>query len=140
MKLVVYELKTTVYQEVTPDKNTQVYAIRPHLVKHGNFPGTVGLEIHDANGELVATSPTVLSASDLSGSEFFHGKVRFYITAQLLKDKVYRIVLTGSGGYSYSSTIFCGWANSFDLTSYEADYDYGCGINAPLALEIWEQE
>jgi hypothetical protein len=138
LKLLVTELKTSLFQTVTPDKNTQVEAVRINIYKHNIPSGTLSLEIHDNAGELIATSATTILASEISSSNFFHGFVRFYVNAQLRKDVAYRIVLKASG-YTFSEAAYFGWCNSFDLQVYAPDYTPANGFLAPLSLEIWER-
>lgn len=138
MKLLVSELKTSIYQVVTPSENTQVEAVRVNLYKH-NFPGgNLTLEIHDSNGELITSSATSLTAGAVSSADFFHGFVRFYINASLMKNVSYRIVLKATG-YTFSESAYFGWCVGFDLEVYPPSYDPALGFNAPLALEIWER-
>lgn len=138
MVLLVHELKGTLFQEVTPDKTTQVEAIRINLYKH-NFPsGNFTLEIHDLSGELIATSATTLNASEISSSNFYHGLIRFYVDVQLMKDVTYRVVLKSSG-YSFSEGNYLGWCSGYDLGIYPPSYEQTGSFQAPLSLEIWER-
>lgn len=138
MKLLVNELKTSLFQVVSPSKNTQVEAIRLNLYKH-NFPaGSITLEVQDENGELIAASSDSLSAVDLNASAFSHGFISFSVNVQLRKDVNYRIVLKASG-YSFSEAAYFGWCNNFDLEVYPADYTSSTGFKAPLSLQIWER-
>ncbi len=138
MKLIVNELYTFLYQEVTPSETTQVEAIRINLYKHNIPAGSLSLELHDTNGELIATSATSLTASEISSSNYFHGFIRFYVNAQLRKDTTYRVVLKATG-YSFSEAAYFGWCNGFDLGVYAPDYTQTGSFQAPLAMEIWER-
>lgn len=140
MKLIVFEVKSDgVYQEVSPNRNVIVEAIRPHLYVHGNPSGTVKVQIQDASGDLI-TESEALTIADISNATYFHGKVRFYIDAYLKKDETYRIAIVGASGYSFSESAYVGVCNSFDLSTYDASYAPSVGYQAPLAIEVWERK
>ena len=136
MKLIVNELKTSLFQEITPSKTTQVEAVRINLYKHNNPEINLTIEIHNSNGGLIAASDDSFSSSEISSSPFFHGFIRFKIKAQLMKNTPYRIVLKASG-YAFSESAYIGWCSSFDLPVYEPSYETLGNFHSPLALEIW---
>lgn len=140
MKLVVNELHTSIYQEITASEDTQIGAIRPHLYKHNSPIGNVQLEIQDLYGNTLATSSNSITITDISASAFFHGKIRFYITYKMKADTTYRITLVGTDGYSFDESAWVGWCNDYDLSCYSRDYTVSSGINAPLLMEIWALE
>lgn len=140
MKLIVFEVKSEgVYQEVTPTRNVNVEAIRPHLIKHANPAGSIKVQIQDNNGDLITESSPV-AISDLSNSTYFHGHIRFDINASLKKDETYRIAVVGTGGYSFSESDYIGVCNSWEHSSYAASYSPATNEKAPFALEIWERK
>lgn len=137
MKKAVFELKDVpIYQEVTPSRNVQVEYIRLYLFKFNNPGGSFTIELHDSSGELIATSATSLSASEINSSNFFHGFVRFEMKVQLMKDVTYRIVLKSSG-YTFSESAYLGWCNSYDFPVYSSDYPITQVTQYPLSLEAW---
>lgn len=138
MKLLVHELKSSIYQELTPDKTTQVEAIRLHLYKHNTPAGTFYIEIQDASGEPIAVGVESITAAEISDADFYHGMIRFYINAQLRAGTTYRIVLKATG-YVFAEEAYLGWCNSFDLSSYDADYIPTGNFQAALSLEVWER-
>jgi hypothetical protein len=138
VKLVVFELVELLYQEITPDKNTLVEVIRPHLYKHNNPNGTLYLQIQDLGGQLVAQSPIGLTASEISLSDFYHGYISFELKVHLMKDVTYRLALV-STDYCFSEAAYIGWCSAYDLKKYPSDYSPDIGFNAPLDLEIWER-
>lgn len=136
MTLIVSELRTLLFQVITPQETCQVEAIRIHLYKH-NFPtGTFKLEIRDTNNNTLASGSETFSASDFSSADYFHGQIRFYIKAHLQKGRQYRVVLVPTG-YTFSESAYIGWCNSYELKSYDVSYEYENDIEAPLSLEIW---
>lgn len=139
MRLIVHELKSTpLYQKIKPSRNTIVEAIRPHLVKFANPSGSLKLQIQDSEGNVIAESES-LTITDLSEATYSHGKYRFYINAHLKKDTTYRVALL-SEGYSFSEAAYVGWCNSYDLSSYDANYTPSTGYSAPLSLEVFERK
>jgi hypothetical protein len=144
MKLVVHELgiegTAELIQQVSSDRNTILYAIRPHLYRH-NFPtGSLKVQVLDDSDDVVAESET-LSIADISpGSNFYHGYVRFYINGGLSKDRTYKIKLVGTGGYIFDESAYVGWCNDYDLQKYPRDYTPSGALTSPLDLEIWERK
>ena len=137
MKLLVTELVGTISQTVVPSKNDNVQAIRVGLYKHNNPAGSFKVEIQNTEGKLVASS-NYLSVADISSDAFYHGFIKFDISAHLKKDQEYKIVLT-STGYTFSESAYIGWCNSFDLSSYSPSYEVKNNIYSPLRLEIWSK-
>ena len=144
MKLVVYELTSTLYQEITtPNRRVNVRAIRPHIYKHNLPAGTLTINIRDTTGGLVKASDPV-SISDIhtngaNSQDFFHGYIRFDIEKDLLPNTTYRIELASSG-YTFAESAYIGWCNDFDLRKYDADYSPNDGLVAAADMEIWESK
>lgn len=138
MKLIVNELKDTLFQEITPEQNTQVEAIRINLIKFNNPAGNFTVEVHDSNGGLIGTSADSFSASSMSPSSFFHGMIRFNINVQLKKNTPYRIVLKATG-YTFSESAYIGWISGYDLEIYPPSYTTTGSFSEPLSLEIWNR-
>ncbi len=139
MKLVVHELVTSLEQHLTvQDKIVQVVAVRPHLYRH-NFPtGSLKVEIRDMADALVAESNTVAIA-DIGSEDFFHGYVRFDVSALLNKDTEYKFKLVHSGGYSFDEAAYCAWCNSFDLERYPKNFSPSSDFRYPMDVEIWQR-
>jgi len=136
MTLIVEELLTTLTLEVTTDaKVKQVYAVRPHMYRHGSPAGSVYVEIRTTADAVVATSDTRAITSIGTGT-YWHGKSRFVVSAHLAPNTTYKVVLIASG-YTFAEAAYLGWANSFDLASLEATYTPAVGFSAPLAVEMW---
>ncbi len=140
MKLIVHELDAVeVAQVLTPEKNTIVEAVRPHIYRH-NFPsGSLKMQIYDESDVLVAQSELV-DIADIGTQAFFHGYVRFLIDAYLTEGEPYKFKLVGAGGYSFSEPAYCGWCNGFDLVKYDIDGTPLSPLHYPLDLEIWERK
>lgn len=144
MTLVVHELGLVtsfldgrVRQEIrVGDNDLEVGAIRPHLYKHLAPAGSVYLRITDENGGKIADSDSVTITS-LSAENYWHGKVRFLISAALRRRTTYFVELK-STGYTYAAGAFVGWCNDYDLRNiHPASYDTARGASAPLAMEVW---
>ena len=144
MTLVVHELGLTTNfgggvarQEITVlDTDLHVGAIRPHLYKHLAPAGSVYLRITDTNGNKIADSDSVTITS-LSAENYWHGKVRFLISAALRRRTTYFVELK-STGYTYGGAAHVGWCNDYDLRNiHPASYANARGMSAPLAMEVW---
>lgn len=139
MTLIIHELKAAgLTQTVTPERNTIVTAIRPHIYRHLAPTGSLKLELYDDSDVLVAESENV-EIPDIGTMDYFHGYVRFYINAYLKKDVEYTIKLVGEDGYTFNESAFCGWANGFDLAKYPITTTPTNSMQYPLDLEIWER-
>lgn len=118
------------------DEDLEIFAIRPHLFKHLAPAGDVFVRVTDLNGEKIADSEN-LTITSISGANYFHGKVRFLLTASLRRRTQYYFELKSSG-YTYDPAAFVAWCNDYDLRNiHSADYSYANGISAPLAFELW---
>lgn len=139
MTLVVHELAAAeLYQELTPDRNIIVEAVRPHLYRHLLPIGSLKVKIYLTDGTLVAESDPV-TITDIGSNNYFHGYVRFYINAGLQKDVTYRFYLVGSG-YTFSESAYVGWCTGLDLGKYPADYIPETDLAYPLDIEVWERK
>lgn len=140
MKLVVHELEADgVEQKMTATKNVILEAIRPHLYRH-NFPvGSLKMQILTLDDDLVAESETI-DIADIGSMAFFHGYVRFFISAYLGEGVTYKFKLVGGDGYSFDESSYCGWCNSFDLEKYPKAYTPVNSLYYPLDLELWERK
>jgi hypothetical protein len=120
---------------MTATENAHIYAIRPHIYKHGSPAGSLVLDVLDANGKLIKSSSAV-TISSISTANYFHGYVKFDISLPVTSGKTYQIKLRGTG-YTFSASAYIGWCNDFDLRKYTADYSPNTGIDAALDMEIW---
>lgn len=139
MYLIVNELNTfALYQEMTtPDRVIQVVHLRPHLYKHLAPAGSFYMQIQDENGKKIVDSNS-LSANDISASNYFHGYIRFDISATLRPETTYRFALK-STGYTFSESAYIGWCNDWDHDRYARDYTPANESVYPLDLEIWDK-
>jgi hypothetical protein len=136
MQLLVAEIKSTLYQALTNGRTVaQVYAVRPHLYRHGSPAGTIKLQIQDASGVLIAES-AAQTISAIGSGTYWHGYLEFVVSAQLAKNAAYRFALVPAG-YTFSEGAYLGWCNGFDLGKYGGTYAPAVGFSAPLDLEIW---
>lgn len=139
MKLIIQELvDSPLEQVVTPDRNTIVEAIRPHLYRHNFATGSLQVKIYDSVDNLVGESDP-LNIADIMTADFFHGYVRFYVNAYLKKDQSYKIKLVASEDYTFSEAAYIGWANGYDLAKYPNASVPATVYQFPLDLEIWER-
>lgn len=134
MTLLVEELQTEIRQDFKPEKNTNLTNVRLHLYKAGNPSGSLFVEIHSSNG-LIATSAPV-SIALITGS-YYHGKIRFDVTAQLQKDQTYTMVLK-STGYTYGSN-YVGWCKAFENRIYPTSFTVAHSMLSPFDYEIWSK-
>lgn len=137
MKLVVHELKPSVFQVVKPTKTYAVEHIRPHIYKHGAPTGSVRVVIQDSDGLTVATSNEIVSG-DLGGA-YFHGYVRFDIKVHLRADQQYRVLIEHVGFTSFDEANFFGVCTDFDLRKYDFIYLAPSNLLAPLDIEFWNR-
>jgi hypothetical protein len=139
MKLIVHELTGAgLEQIVTPTKNTIVVAVRPHLYRHNFATGSLKVQVLTEGDVLINESETV-DIADIGEMDFFHGYVRFDVSAYLAKDTAYKIKLVGGDGYTFDDSAYCGWANGFDLQKYPTNEAPSNSFEYPFDLEIWER-
>lgn len=139
MRLQVHEIDGLLYQTFKPTKNYNVEAIRPHIYKHGSPTGSLKLQILDSQNEIVAES-TEVPISSISDATYFHGYVRFYINVHLKNDVEYRLVVMGTGGYSFSESAYCGACNDFDLQTLDRNYTAISNGDSSLDFQIWSRQ
>lgn len=136
MKLIVHELLSSLSQTLTPEKNIQVCAVRPHLYVH-NFPaGKVKVQIKTADGTVIGSSDEI-DISSITEASYFHGYVRFNVGAHLMKNRTYLISVVAGTGYSFSDTSYVGVCADYDLRKYDPAYSPAEGMQAPLDIEVW---
>lgn len=136
MYLVVHELKTSLYQEITTTRSMQIVALRPHLYRHLSPAGSLQMQIWDASGNLIGSSASV-NISAIGSGNYWHGDQEFTISTELKESTIYRLALVASG-YTFAETAYMGWVNDFDLRKVSASYSPNAGINAALLVEAWE--
>lgn len=139
MKLLLAELYSSLYQELTTGAGVrQVYAVRPHVYRHGFPAGNVVLQVQDSLGNVVAASASRAIAS-LGAGTYWHGYAQFLVSAQLQPGMAYRFALVASS-YTFAEAAYLAWVNGFDLSKYSADYTPAVGLSAPLDLEVWTRQ
>lgn len=89
------------------DANQHITAVRLHIYKHGSPAGSLYVQLQDASGNKMKDSDAVTIAS-LSSLSYFHGMVKFSITASLKRNTAYWLELKGSG-YSYGANAHVAW-------------------------------
>lgn len=137
MKLVVHELTASgIIQELTPDKNLILAAVRPHIYRHNWPTGSLKVQVLNASDDVIAESEEI-SISNIGSQNFFHGYVRFLVSVGLQKDETYKFKLVGTNGYAFSESAYCGACNDFDLRKYSPNYSPAEGLRAPIDLEVW---
>lgn len=135
MKLHVHELQSTLEQSFTPDKIVNVEAVRLHLYRHSFAAGSLKVQIRNQNG-LVAESNAVAISDIAPGSSFFHGMIRFDVSAQLKKNTTYFVRLV-STGYSFNESAYVGWCTDFDFGTYPKSPDALPALVTAFDYEIW---
>lgn len=138
MILLVEELKTELVATIkSTEGHRNIRHIRPHIFRKAAPTGSLKVQLRDSSGGLIAESNSVTIAS-IGSDTYFHGYVKFDLTAQLKEDVTYRVALVPTGGYSFSESNWIGWCNGFDLGKYPGTYTDAEGYSAPLDLELWE--
>lgn len=138
MKLIVNELQTSLFQQITTGTRAiQLYAIRPHLYRHGSPSGSLTVQVQDSGGKLIAASETLACTAVGSGT-YWHGDQRFLIGAELAASTIYRVALVASGGYSFSESAYVGWCLDYDLRKVPATYSPSTNEKSAHLLELWE--
>lgn len=135
MQLVVHELVSSLYQEMTTTKAVMIAAIRPKLYIHGSPAGSIVIHIRGPLGNLIAESDFVSIAS-LKTAAYAHKYYRFDVSAFLQAGKTFRVYLA-STGYTFNESAYVGWCNDFDLRKYDPAYEVATPFNSPLDLEVW---
>jgi hypothetical protein len=136
--LLIEEVRSTpLFQQLTPLRDSVIYAVRPHLVKYGAPTGTLTLQILDTNNEVQFQS-SPLDVTTISASNYWHGYQTFNIKAAVKKNNDFRVGLVAGGGYSFSESAYIAWANGYDLGKYAPTYPKPYGLNAPRDLEVWD--
>lgn len=138
MKLIVRPIETYVEQKFTPDSNKFVGAVRPHLYLHNHPAGSLKVQICAEDGTLLAESDEV-EMSDITSANYYHGYVRFLITANLMKDVPYLFRVVGINGYTFNESSYCGVCNDYDLQKYPRTSPPVANRFAALDFEIWSR-
>lgn len=137
MKLIVHELTASgLVQEMIPDRNLILGAVRPHIVRYGRPSGALKVQVLDASNTVISESEAV-NISDIGTEEYFHGYVKFGTSVGLTKNETYKFKVIGASGYAFSESAFIGVCNDYDLRKYDATYTTNEGLHAPLDMEIW---
>lgn len=144
MKLIVWELgldgvNESLKETYSLTKDTDLYAVRAHLMIYGAPAGTVYMQIWHATENKVIKQSDSHTITSLKSNTYAHGMYRFVFNVNL-KSGTYRFVLRSSGGYSYSSSAFVGWCAHRELrrvSTPEGTEEFG-GFSEPKGLEFWE--
>lgn len=136
MKLIVHEISTSVSQKLTPDANTQVSVIRPHIYVHNKPTGTLKVQVAMPDGTLVAESAW-LDIQTICTLPYFHGYVRFDVSANLKRGVEYMVSVVAGGGYTFSESGYVGVCNDFDSRKYDISSPITHPWYAPLDVEVW---
>lgn len=139
MTLLIVELNSELEQTVKAVKNSNIEAIRLHLYKHNEAPGSLQVLIKEkVSGNTIASSE-IIDISVIPG-DFFHGQVLFPINAQLAKNKQYKIVLQ-SIDYTFDEAAYIGWCIDYDFKTYNKEYDdQGSNLKSSFDYEIWTKK
>lgn len=133
--LLLNELKTSLTQTITPEYTQIVRAIRLDLVKYANPAGSIKVTIKDEHDNTVATSP-LLAISSISEDLYYHGFIRFDISAHLKANTTYNIVLS-SQGYTFSDSNYIGWKLDYSRQGYELTPENNNLFESAFSLELW---
>lgn len=136
MKLIVHEILSSVSQGLTPEKNTQVTVVRPHLYIHNKPVGTLKVQITTSDGLLIGES-TEIDIQSMTTLPYFHGYIRFDVQAHLKRDVEYKVMVTAGGGYTFSESGYVGVCNDFDSRRYETSEPISHPNYSPLDIEVW---
>ena len=136
MKLIVHEITSAVSQGLTPDKNTQVTVVRPHLYIHNKPVGTLKVQVTTADGLLIGESDEI-NIQDITTLPYFHGYVRFDVSAHLKRGVEYKVVVIAGGAYSFSEAGYVGVCGDFDSRKYELSEPISHPNYSPLDVEVW---
>ena len=133
--LLLNELKTTLTQVVTPEYPQVIRAIRLDLVKYANPAGSIKVTIKDEHDNTVATSP-LLAISTISEELYYHGFIRFDISAHLKANTSYKIVLS-SQSYMFSDSNYIGWKLDYSRQGYGLTSENNNLFESAFSLELW---
>lgn len=138
MKLIVHEILSSVSQGLTPEKNTQVTVVRPHLYIHNKPAGTLKVQVTTSDGLLIAES-TEIDIQEMTTLPYFHGYVRFDVSAHLKGGVEYKVLVTTGGGYSFSESGYVGVCADYDSRKYELSEPISHPNYSPLDIEVWSK-
>lgn len=136
MTLLELRLDTTLFQELTCIAQTDIVAVRPHILVVGLPAGSLQIEIQDVNGKVISVSDSV-NISSITSLDNAHKLVTFNIDAPMIEGAVFRVSLKSSG-YTPTDSSYIAWVLDFDLRKYTSTFTPNVGVNAPLDVEIWQ--
>lgn len=137
MKLLIHELISALWQEIEVGaKPIQIYAVRPHLYRHGWPAGSVQVQIADTSGRLIDSSAPV-SLAQIGTGTYWHGYAEFRVSTALKENTKYRIGVVPSGLYAFSTDAYAAWVTDESLRKVTASYALSERLPA-LDMEIWE--
>ncbi len=138
MQLLVHELDTSRYQELTTDhKVKQIVTIRPHLYRKGSPAGTVKVQIRTTADVLVAES-AARNISSLGTGTYWHGYANFDVSAHLAKATSYRFTVV-TAGYTYAAGSYVAWVSGHELGKYPLGFTPVSTFESAHDIEIWSR-
>lgn len=132
-------LNTLAQQFTVGSESKYIYAVRPHLYKHGNPSGSLVMKLYESNGTTLRATSESIALSSIGSTTFFHGKIRFLINSGLVASTNYYLKLESSG-YTYNASNFVGWCRDFDDRIYTANFTTNLGMSSPYFFEFWTKE
>lgn len=133
--LLVEELKTTLQQEVIPESTQLIRAVRIDLLKYGNPSGSLKVTIKDQHNNTVASS-SLIAISSISPELYYHGFIRFDLSAHLKANTTYSVILS-SQGYIFSDSQYIAWKRDYSHQGYNLVADNSNGFESAFSLEFW---
>jgi hypothetical protein len=140
MKLIVFELTSSVYQKIRPKKDTLVSVIRPHLFFKNVPAGSARVKIASNTGSVLATSDWVDFSDMVTTHDHFHGYVKFEVSYFMEAGTNYRIYVEAGNGYSATPTSWAGVVNDYDLQKYNRLFTPTSNYLCPLDIEMWRRK
>jgi hypothetical protein len=136
MILYVEDLETEVSQIFIPTSKVHVSYLRPHLYIKNLPAGSLKVQICTEDGTLISQSDPI-EISSITDATYFHGYVRFQISAFLQVNSRYLFKVVGVSGYSFSESAFCGVVRDYDLQRYPRSEEITHPVYAALDFEAW---
>ena len=102
------------------NKNIDVVHVRPRIIKWASPAGSIVMKIQDTSGKTIATSNSVTITS-ISAGTYFHGYVRFDITAHLKAETSYLVTMETTG-YTFAEANHLGWIRDHEDPQVPSDY------------------
>jgi hypothetical protein len=94
------------------------------------------VQVATSDGLLIAESDEV-NIQDMTTLPYFHGYIRFDVSAHLKRDVEYTVSVVAGGGYTFSESGYVGVCNDFDSRKYNTSATVTNPQYAPLDLEVW---